>query len=63
MEGDLSGPMFGAMQMVPCLGPCNGPMLGANDFAFIPTLTFDMLFKNDFLIVLALFPFAEPPRL
>ena len=34
-----------------------------NDFAVKPTLTFHMLFKNDFLIVLALLPFPEPPRL
>ena len=34
-----------------------------NVFAFIPTLTFHVLFTNDFLIVLGLFPFAEPPRL
>ena len=32
-------------------------------FAFIPTLTFHVLFENDFLIVLALFSFPETPSL
>ena len=54
-------PIYGAIY-----GHSHGAIMYPNMldvFAFIPILTFHVLFTNDFLIVLALFPFPKPPRL